>query len=234
MTTKEEKAKAAEQEGDGGAADVTASDVDVALIDANLANSVGEYTSAWVKRIRNGETGVLPVIAGLIVIVIIFQTQKSQFISAANFTNLLTQASYFVLFGMAEVFVLLLGEIDLSTGYVAACGAAVTLILAGQLHNVSWWLSVLAGLALCTVIGFVQGLIITRLRVPSFVVTLGGLLGFEGLLLYILNAYAGKSSGGTVDITNSILVDLDNGSLSVAAGWIVMAALVILFAVLTR
>jgi D-xylose transport system permease protein len=233
MTTEQEKERTAEREGDGGPDDVTAAPVDVALIDANLADSVGEYASAWVKRIRNGETGVLPVIAGLIVIVVIFQTQNANFISARNFTALLTQASYFVLFGMAEVFVLLLGEIDLSTGYVAACGAAVTLILAGQLHNVSWWLAVLAGLALCTVIGFVQGLLVTRLRVPSFVVTLGGLLGAEGLLLYILNAYAGKSSGGTVAITNSILVDLDNGSLTVAAGWIVMAALVAVFAVLT-
>jgi D-xylose transport system permease protein len=233
MTTEQQQAHTGEREGGGAPDDVTAPPVDVALIDANTAASVGEYASAWWKRIRNGETGVLPVIAGLVVIVVIFQTQNSNFISARNFTALLTQASYFVLFGMAEVFVLLLGEIDLSTGYVAACGAAVTLILASELHNVNWWLSVVAGLALCTVIGFIQGLLVTRLRVPSFVVTLGGLLACEGLLLFILDKYAGKSSGGTVAITNTILVDLDNGSVTVAAGWIIMVALVVVFAVLT-
>ncbi|MGI8752094.1 MAG: sugar ABC transporter permease [Acidimicrobiales bacterium] len=225
-----------EQDVDGGLATTatgTAPEpppVDLALIDANTAGSLSEYARAWVKRIRNGDIGLLPVIGGLILIVIIFQTQKSVFLSAGNFAALLSQASYFILFGMAEVFVLLLGEIDLSTGYVAACGAVVTLILAGQLHNVPWWLAIIAGLALTTVIGAVQGALVTRLRLPSFVVTLGGLLAFEGLLLFILNKYAGKSSGGTVAITNTILVDLDNGAVTPAAGWIIMVVLVMVFA----
>lgn len=204
--------------------------VDLALVDANLAGSIGEYVRAWAKRVRGGDTGVLPVVAGLVLIVAIFQSQNSIFLSAGNFANLLTQTSYFVLFGMAEVFVLLLGEIDLSTGYVAACGGAVTLILAGQAHQVTWWLSILAGLALCAAIGFVQGMLVTRLRLPSFVVTLGGLLAFEGFLLFILNSWTPTSSGGTVPITNSILVDLDNGSLTPAAGWILAAVSVAAFA----
>jgi D-xylose transport system permease protein len=205
--------------------------VDPSLLDANLATSLSEYLRGWGKRIRNGESGILPVLLGLVVIIIIFQTQNANFITARNLTILLTQASYFVLFGMAEVFVLLLGEIDLSTGFVAANGAAVTLILAGQDHNVSWWLASLAGLAVCLVAGTIQGLVITRLRVPSFVVTLGGLLGFEGLLLFILDKYAGTSSGGTVAISNNILIDLDNGAVSPLVGWIVMLALIVAYAV---
>jgi D-xylose transport system permease protein len=227
MTT-EQRTGAVTAEPDGVAD--TAPEVDLAVIDANLADSFGEYARAWAKRVRSGDAGILPVLAGLALIIIVFQTQNSAFISSANFADLLTQASYFVLFGMAEVFVLLLGEIDLSTGYVAACGAATTLILASQLHNVNWWLSALAGLALCTVIGALQGLLVTRLRLPSFVVTLGGLLAFEGVLLFILNKWSGTSSGGTVANVNSILVDLDNGSVSPTAGWIIMAALVIAFA----
>jgi D-xylose transport system permease protein len=212
--------------------DTPAVGVDLLLADAKLADSLGDYTSAWVKRIRHGDAGILPVLAGLVLLVVIFQTQNSAFISAGNLANLLTQASFYILFGMAEVFVLLIGEIDLSTGYVAACGGAVTCILAGQPHNDSWWLSALAGLALCTVIGVVQGLLVTRLRLPSFVVTLGGLLAFEGLLLFILDSWAPSSSGGTVAITNNVLLDLDSnsGSLSPNAGWIAMAALVVAFA----
>jgi D-xylose transport system permease protein len=213
-----------------GRSDSSAAAADLPLVDAQLADSLGEYAGAWLKRIRHGDAGILPVLAGLVVIIIIFQTENSKFISAANFANLLTQASFYVLFGMAEVFVLLIGEIDLSIGYVAACGGAVTCVLAGQPHNQSWWLSALAGLGLCAVIGVVQGLLVTRLRLPSFVVTLGGLLAFEGLLLFILDSYAPSSSGGTVAITNNVLYDLDNGALSPIAGWIGMAALVVAYA----
>jgi D-xylose transport system permease protein len=205
--------------------------VDLSLIDANMADSLGEYARAWVKRIRSGDTGLLPVIAGLILIVIIFQTQKSTFLSAGNLVALIGEASYYVVFGMAEVFVLLLGEIDLSAGYVAVCGGAITCILADQTHHESWWIAALAGLVLTTLIGALQGLLVTRLRVPSFVVTLGGLLAFEGFLLFILTNWAGSQTGGTVAISNSILQDLVNGQVSPAAGWIVMMALVVIFAV---
>ena len=210
-----------------------AATVDPALIDANTANSFGEYLRAWAKRIRGGDTGNLPVIAGLILIVIVFETQNGNFLTARNFATLMTQASYFVLFGMAEIFVLLLGEIDLSAGYVAASSAAITLILAGQQHNLPWYVSAVAGLAFATVAGGLQGLIITRLRVPSFVVTLGGLLLFEGVLLFVLQRFAGSQSGGTVAIINSILTDLDNGNLTPTAGWIVMLAAIAGYAVFT-
>ena len=88
--------------------------------------------TAWAKRIRYGESGVLPVVAGLILLVIIFQVQDSVFLSAGNLTNLLVQGSVFVLLGMAEVWVLILGEIDLSVGYVAGVGAVITAILAAR------------------------------------------------------------------------------------------------------
>src|SRR5579875_2239047 len=204
--------------------------VDPVLVDVALASSLGEYVRAWGKRVRGGDTGNLPVLAGLVLIAVIFQVQNAHFLTAANFANLLEQTSYLVLFGMAEVFVLLLGEIDLAVGYNAACGAAVTLILAGQLHNFPWWLAALCGLGFTTLAGVLQGLLITRLRIPSFVVTLGGLLFFEGALLYILTHYAGAQTGGTVGITNSILLDIDNGILTPLAGWVLTIVLIVAYA----
>src|SRR5580704_15869762 len=94
------------------------------------ASTLREYLQAWVLRVRNGDSGMLPVLGGLILIIIIFQTQKSVFLSAADLTNLLVQGSTYVLLGMAEVFVLLLGEIDLSIGYLGAVGAVVTAAIA--------------------------------------------------------------------------------------------------------
>jgi D-xylose transport system permease protein len=194
------------------------------------ANTLSEYLKAWVMRVRNGESGMLPVLGGLILIVIIFQSQKSVFLSAANLTNLLTQGSTYVLLGMAEVFVLLLGEIDLSIGYLGAVGAVVTAAIAAPPGNHPWWVAILGGLAVSAAIGFIQGGLVTRLRVPSFIVTLAGLLGLEGVLIFLADREGGKNGGGTIRISNNILYDLVNGNLSVAAGWILLVIGVVAFA----
>jgi D-xylose transport system permease protein len=205
---------------------------DVPLIDANVAATFGEYMRAWSRRIRAGDSGVLPVIGGLIVIVIIFQLDQSKFLSAGNLTNLLEQAGPFVMLGMAEVFVLLLGEIDLSIGYSGAVGAAVMVILAAPPINLGWGLAVPAGLATTTGIGFVQGQLVTRLRLPSFVVTLAGLLFWEGFLIWVINNQS-PSNGGSIRITNTVIVHIVNGTLSPALGWAAMAVCVVIFGVLT-
>jgi D-xylose transport system permease protein len=205
---------------------------DVALIDANVAATFGEYMRAWARRIRAGDSGVLPVIGGLIVIVIIFQVDQSRFLSAGNLTNLLEQAGPFVMLGMAEVFVLLLGEIDLSIGYSGAVGAAVMVILAAPPINLGWGLAVPAGLATTTGIGFVQGQLVTRLRLPSFVVTLAGLLFWEGFLIWVINNQS-PNNGGSIRITNTVIVNIVNGTLSPALGWVAMAVCVVIFGVLT-
>ena len=191
-----------------------------------VGGSFGEYVAAMASRIRYGESGVLPVLGGLVILVIIFQVQNSVFLSAGNLTNLFVQGTTFVLLGMAEVWVLLLGEIDLSIGYVAGVGAVVTSILAAPPHNFPWWLAIAIGLLATTAIGALQGTIIVRLRLPSFVVTLAGLLGWEGVLIYLVNA---QNSGGTIRITNNVLLDLVNGNLSPVAGWIVMVASIVVF-----
>src|ERR1022692_28321 len=192
-----------------------------------MAESLGEYTRILIRRIRSGESGALPVILGLVAIVVFFQVKNSLFLSAVNLVNLMTQAAFLVTFGMAEVFVLLLGEIDLSVGYLAANGAVITAYLLSGSHPVPWWVAVLAGLAFTSLWGAIQGLIITKLGLPSFVVTLGGLLGGASLLLYLTNLLA--PFGGTIDLTNNILSDIDSGnSLTPTASWIVMVAAVLL------
>ena len=196
------------------------------------SGSLGDYLGAWGKRIRAGESGVLPVLVGLVIIIVIFQTQQSEFLSAGNLTVLLQQAAAVVLLGMAEVFVLLLGEIDLSVGFVGAIGGTITVILTSTPHTLPWWVGVLAGLAATALIGAFQGWLITWLRLPSFVVTLAGLLGFNGVLLLLINK-AGGSAGGTIAISNSVILGIVNSNMAPVAGWIVLAACVLVFALVT-
>jgi D-xylose transport system permease protein len=194
--------------------------------------SLGQYVTAWGKRVRAGDSGVLPVLVGLIAIVIIFQTQSSVFLSASNLTNLLEQGAPFVMLGMAEVFVLLLGEIDLSIGYSGAVGAAVTTILAYPPINFGWALAIAAGLATTAGIGFLQGQLITRLRLPSFVVTLAGLLFWEGFLIWLINNQS-PSNGGSIRILNPVIHNIIYGTLNVTVGWVAMAVGVAIFGVFT-
>jgi D-xylose transport system permease protein len=192
-----------------------------------MADSFGEYAKIWWTRVRSGDSGALPVILGLAAIVIYFQARNSLFLSAGNLVNLLTQAAWIVMLGMAEVFVLLLGEIDLSIGYSSVIGAVFTCWLLVPPNPAPWPLAVLVGLAFPAVYGLVQGVIITWLRLPSFVVTLAGQLAGLGILLEVINM-AAPNSGGTIRLYSSVLNDIENGAMSPLAGWIVMAVAVVL------
>jgi len=191
-----------------------------------VAGSVGEYARIWLKRIRSGESGALPVIIGLIVIVLIFQVKSSLFLSAGNLVNLMTQAAFIITLGMAEVFVLLLGEIDLAAGFTAACGAVIALYMVAK--NYPWWLAVIVTLVATGAYGALQGFIITRLRLPSFVVTLAGFLGLSGVLLFLISATGSIGNGGVIRLNSNVLNDIEGGALSATASWIVMIVLVAL------
>jgi D-xylose transport system permease protein len=201
----------------------------VALAPDVLADSLGDYFKAWWKRIRGGESGALPIIAGLIVICIFFEVQSSAFLTATNIVNLFVQAAFIVLLGLAELYALLLSEIDLSVGFVGAVGAAIALALMGQPQNWPWWAAVIVGLLACAVIGAFQGLIITRLKIPSFVVTLAGLLGWQGVLIYVFDVDKG-AVGGVISISNNVIDDLVSGNMTPAAGWITLVVVIALYA----
>ncbi len=195
-----------------------------------IAGSLGEYLKIWLSRVRNGESGALPVILGLVAIVVYFQVRNSLFLSAGNLVNLITQAAWIVLLGMAEVFVLLLGEIDLSIGYTSALGAVFTCWLLLPPNPAPWPLAVLVGLAVPALFSAIEGVIVTRLRLPSFVVTLAGQLMALGLLLEVMQA-AAPNGGGSIRLYNNVLSNIEGGALSPLASWIVTAAAVALASV---
>jgi D-xylose transport system permease protein len=197
-----------------------------------LADSLPEYFRAWGRRIRNGESGALPIIVGLILIIVFFQAEQSAFLTAGNLVNLFTQAGTYILFGAAEIWVLLLSEIDLSVGYNAAVGAFVIVELAAPPVSLPWWLAIIGGLLATGGLGAVQGTLITRLGLPSFVVTLGGLLGFEGIMLELANIDK-TAVGGVISIdSNSPIYKLVNANMSPALGWILLVVILALFTAL--
>jgi D-xylose transport system permease protein len=204
--------------------ELTAAPGAAGTVEELTADSLAEYFRGAVTRMRSGQTGVLPVIVGLILISIIFQSLNSNFLTAGNIVNLLVQGAVYMLLAMAEVYVLLLGEIDLSAGFVGGVGGIIVAEALTPAHGAyPWWIAIIAGLAVCALIGLLQGTIITRLGLPSFVVTLAGLLAFQGVMLLILG------NGGTLPINNNIINDLANGLLTPAAGWVVMIALVTVY-----
>jgi D-xylose transport system permease protein len=198
----------------------------------DVADSLGDYLRAWWKRIRGGESGALPIVAGLIVICIFFDVQSSAFLTSANIVNLFVQATFIILLGMGELYALILSEVDLSVAFVGAVGAAIALALIGAPTNWPWWAGLIVGMAACAVIGAFQGAIITRLKIPSFVVTLAGLLGWQGVLIYVFDTDKG-AVGGVINVTNGVIDDLVSGNITPAAGWIVLAVGVGLFALTT-
>jgi D-xylose transport system permease protein len=206
---------------------------DAALIAAApdvLAGSLSEFVAAWWRRIRAGESGALPILVGLLVIIVIFQVQQPKFLSAGNIVNLLVQAAFFILLGLAEIYALLLSEIDLSVGFVGAVGAAIVAALISPPYNWPWWAGVIVGLAATAVIGALQGTLITRLHLPSFVVTLAGLLGWAGVLIFIFDSDKG-AVGGVISISsNKVIYNLVNGNMSPVTSWILLVVLVGLFA----
>jgi D-xylose transport system permease protein len=200
---------------------------DLAVAPELVADSLGEYLHAVYVRVRGGESGVLPVVGGLLLISILFQSLNSHFLTAGNLVNLLIQGAVYMLLAMGTVFALLLGEIDLSIGFVGGIGGTVTAELVKQSYGWPWWAAVIVGLLACAAIGALQGTIITRLGLPSFVVTLAGLLGWQGVLLLVL----GK--GGALPINVNVINDFASGNLTTTASWIVMLAIVAMFGLRT-
>lgn len=209
-------------------------DADLAAVAPEvLADSFPEYVRAWIARFRSGESGALPIIVGLVIIIIFFQAERSQFLGAQNLVNLFQQASIYILLGAAEVFALILSEIDLSVGYVLGVGGFIIAELIGPGVNFPWWVGVIGGLGATAIIGFLQGSIITRLHVPSFVVTLAGLLIWEGVMIELANADKHAVGGVmSIDPTNTVY-KIVNSNMSVAVGWIVLAVLLGIFAAVT-
>jgi D-xylose transport system permease protein len=169
---------------------------------------------------------------GLAIIVVVFQVISPHhvYLSAGNLVNLFQQSAVFMVLAMAEGFVLLLGEIDLSVGYVAAVGAVIAVQLVQPATTKwPWWAAIVAGLAACAAIGAGQGSLVTRLRVPSFVVTLAGLLVFNGvmLILLLLGPFSGiPSLTSSASDNPHVLYQLMWGTIDPVVSWIGMVVIV--------
>ena len=210
-----------------GMADLTL-DAKVAAADVPpelLAQSLGQYFRAWWLRVRSGNSGVLPVVLGIVVVAVSFQIANSKFLSAQNLVNLFEQSTIYMLLAIAEIFALLLGEIDLSVGLVMGLGSVVVAELVQPGRNWPWWAAIIVTLLACCAIGAFFGTLVARLRMPSFIVTLGGLLILEGVAIIVL--------GGTlVGIGNSqyknelVLYNIFWGAFDPVVSWILLAVVV--------
>ena len=191
-----------------------------ALLAGQAAQSPSEYLQGYLKRVTSGDLGSLPIILGLIIIAIVFQSQNQNFLTARNFVNLIVQMAGITTIAYGVVFVLLIGEIDLSIGYVSAVAAVTMTLLLREPGGWPWYAAL--GLALITVaiIGIVQGLIITSFQLPSFVVTLAGLLAWNGVVLIMIGG------AGTVIIQDNVIIGIANYFLPPLWGWIVAAVFV--------
>jgi D-xylose transport system permease protein len=197
-----------------------------------VAQTFGEYARAWVGRLRGGEAGVLPVVIGLAAIMVVFQviSPNHVFLSAGNLVNLFQQSAVFMVLAMGETFALLLGEIDLSVGFVGACGAVIGVQLVQPVTtNWPWWAAILGALAFCAAVGAIQGTIIARLGIPSFIVTLAGYLIFNGvmLILLLLGPFSGYPNLGAQSPNVQVLFNLMSGTIDPTVSWFAMAAIVV-------
>jgi len=177
-----------------------------------------------IRRLWQGDIGLLPIMIGLLALVIYFELRSSVFLSAGNLTNLFIQSTIFILLGMAEIWLLLLGDIDLSIGYAAGLSAAIAVILVSPSYQWSWFIAIPLALLTTTVIGAISGFLAIRFKLPSFIVTLAGQIGLQGALLYVINS---QNTGGAITVQEKVLYDLVNGNLTPLATWLFVAAMVV-------
>ncbi|NWF67940.1 MAG: ABC transporter permease [Chloroflexi bacterium] len=210
----------------------TESPVQSALLDSTTMQTPQQYIGSYWMRLRSGELGSLPIILGLVLIALIFQSANQNFLTPRNLVNIVVQMAGFAVIGYGMVFVLLLGEIDLSAGYVSAVGGVTTaILLRDSLMNpalswIDWWNVIPIALAITTAIGFLHGFLITFFQLPSFIVTLAGLLAWNGVVLLIVG------DGGTVNIQNPVVRNLASEVLPPIWGWIIIGAFVLLVTLL--
>ncbi|WP_068144594.1 sugar ABC transporter permease [Rhodococcoides corynebacterioides] len=231
--------------------------------------TLGQAGQDYVARLRGGELGALPALAGLVVLLVVFSSLSEQFLTLNNVANLLTQGAATALIGMGLVFVLLLGEIDLSAGTGSGVAAAVlalhyteggnllggmgtgvfytfclVLVLAGVLAGLTrlWvaivpaaiallvaalgvpanpWIEIVLAICVGASIGCLTGFLVSRVGIPSFVVTLALFLAWGGVVLQLIG------EGGTLGISdNPVLFAVANRSLPVWASWVLFVVVV--------
>jgi D-xylose transport system permease protein len=194
-----------------------------------MAQSLGQYLRAWWLRVRSGDSGILPVVLGMVVVAVIFEiiTPEHAFLRPSNLVYVFGLSTVYMVLAMAETVVLLLGEIDLSVGAVALFGGVVAFKLVQQPSPAwPWWAAILAALAICGLVGAFTGTLTARLKIPSFVVSLGMFLLFSGILVVVLGGANGAVSASASVPNQAVIYDLVQGVITPAASWIALAVVV--------
>jgi D-xylose transport system permease protein len=184
--------------------------------DPNTGTIKGAMQDYW-ARVKSGDMGALPGVLGLVALCAVFGAMSDVFLTPGNFANLLTQAAAVTVIAMGLVFVLLLGEIDLSAGYASGVCGAVLVILITR-NGYPWWTALLISIIVGAILGYAIGTLVSRLGIPSFVVTLATFLAFQGLLLLL----AGE--GGTIRIEDPTILSVQNNNLNPTLSWIFFLA----------
>ncbi len=189
--------------------------------------SLGTAVSDYLARVRGGDVGSLPAVLGLVVLFIVFSILRpNTFTNAFNIANLVNQSAAVIVIAMGLVFVLLLGEIDLSAGWTAGTAAAMMGVVLTR-EGWAWPLAVVVCLLTGAVVGTLIGLLVARLGIPSFVVTLAAFLALQGVLLKTIG------EGGTIAIRDETLLALNNNTMPVWLGWALFAVVVGVYALLS-
>lgn len=189
---------------------------EVVTNDQNIGTFKGAMQDYW-ARVKSGDMGALPGVLGLVALCAVFGAMSDVFLTPGNFANLLTQAAAVTVIAMGLVFVLLLGEIDLSAGYASGVCGAVLVILITR-NGYPWWTALLISIVVGAILGYAIGTLVSRLGIPSFVVTLATFLAFQGLLLLL----AGE--GGTIRIEDPTILSVQNNNLTPTLSWIFFIA----------
>jgi D-xylose transport system permease protein len=209
----------------GSAANSAAADVPPEL----RAQSLGQYLRAWWLQVRSGNSGVLPVILAIVIVAVIFEviTPEHAFLRPSNLVYIFGLSTVYMVLAVAETAVLLLAEVDLSVGAVALIGGVIAFKLV-QRPGPDWpWLAaVLAALVCCGVIGALQGALTALLKIPSFVVTLGGFLLFSGILIVILGGADRSVSLNSAVLNQRVIYDMVQGLIPPVVGWIILVVVV--------
>jgi D-xylose transport system permease protein len=193
------------------------------------AQSLGQYLRAWWLRIRSGDSGVLPVVLGMVVVAVVFEivTPEHAFLRPSNLVYIFGLSTVYMVLAMAETVVLLLGEIDLSVGAVALFGGVIAFKLVQQPGpGWPWWAAMLAALAGCGLIGAFTGTLTARLKIPSFVVSLGMFLLFSGILVVVLGGANGTVSVSSSSPNQKVIYDLVQGLIAPVVAWVALAVVV--------
>ena len=187
---------------------------------AGAMAALAAYLRDYLSRLRGGELGSVPALAGLVVITAVFSVVHQGFLSAYNVEALVIQAAPIIVMAMGLVAVLLLGEIDLSAGTTGGLCSAIMAVLMLR-HGVPWWLGIIVALAAGVAIGLGMGALRARFGIPSFVITLATFLAFQGVTLILVGGQGSVNLPG-----NTPLIALENSFVPVWLGWLLLALFV--------